>query len=252
MAISDVEKVLAVFAGISAGDVDRATQYIDHERFVQHNPYAADGAEGLTRLIKESARDQLQLNVVRAFQDGPYVVTQAQGRRSGRNVFFDIFRFEDGLVVEHWAFSAMEAPPNRSGHTQLDGPTEATHLEDTEKNKALLRTYYETFHIRGDHSRSEQYFAGDLMIRHEPGVRDGVGQFLQDVEVLMQHRTIDEIRFLLGQGDFVFIAAKGTHENEACVYIDLYRVQDDKIVEHWGFPEMVPPQEQWKNNNGML
>jgi hypothetical protein len=35
-----------------------------------------------------------------------------KGQRSGRNVFFDIFRFENGLVVEHWAFSAMDAPPN--------------------------------------------------------------------------------------------------------------------------------------------
>jgi hypothetical protein len=29
-------------------------------------------------------------------------------------------------------------------------------------------------------------------------------------------------------------------------------VKDEKIVEHWGFPEMVPPKEQWKNDNGML
>ena len=90
------------------------------------------------------------------------------------------------------------------------------------------------------------------MIRHEPGVRDGIGEFLRDVETLMQHRTIDEIRLLLGHGDFVFIAAKGTHEGNPCVYIDLYHVQNDKLVEHWGFLEMVPPQEQWKNNNGML
>ncbi len=252
MANSDVEKVLAVFAGISAGDVHRATEYIDQTRFIQHNPYAADGVEGLSQFISKSPRDQLQLTVVRAFQDGPYVVTQAKGQRSGRNIFFDIFRFEDGLVVEHWAFSAMDAPPNQSGHTQFDGPTEATHLENTEKNKSLLRTYYETFHLHGDHSRSEVYFDGDLMIRHEPGVRDGVAEFLQDVETLMQQRTIDEIRFLLGQGDFVFVAAKGTHEGEACVYIDLYRVQDEKIVEHWGFPEMIPPQREWKNSNGML
>ena len=252
MAKNDLEKVLTVFAGISAGDVNIATEYIDHKRFVQHNPYAADGVEGLRQFISEAPRDQLQLTVIRAFQDGLYVVTQAKGQRSGRNIFFDIFRFEDGLVVEHWAFSAMDAPPNRSGHTQIDGPTEAKHLEDTEKNKSLLRRYYETFHIRGDHSRSEQYFAGDLMIRHEPGVRDGIAEFLRDVEVLMQHRTIDEIKFLLGQGNFVFIAAKGTHEGEPCVYIDLYRVENEKIVEHWGFPEAVPPQEQWKNNNGML
>jgi predicted SnoaL-like aldol condensation-catalyzing enzyme len=90
------------------------------------------------------------------------------------------------------------------------------------------------------------------MIRHEPGVCDGVAEFMRDVEVLMQHRTIDEIKFLLGQGNFVFIAAKGTHEGEPCVYIDLYRAKDEKIVEHWGFPEMVPPKEQWKNHNGML
>jgi len=204
MVKTDIEKVLTIFHGISAGDVDVATQHIDHKRFVQHNPYATDGVEGLTQFINQSPRDQLQLTVVRAFQDGPYVVTQAKGKRSGRNVFFDIFRFEDGLAVH------------------------------------------------AVHSRSEQYFAGDLMIRHEPGVCDGVAEFMRDVEVLMQRRTIDEIKFLLGQGDFVFIAARGTHEGEPCVYIDLYRVKDEKIVEHWGFPEMVPPKEQWKNNNGML
>ncbi len=190
--------------------------------------------------------------MVRAFQDGNYVFTQEDGLILGQNTFFDVFRFEDGLIVEHWAFSAKAGPPNKSGHTQTDGPTEAKHLEDTEKNKSLLRRYYETFHIRGDHSRSEQYFAGDLCIRHEPGVRDGVAEFMRDVEVVMQHRTIDEIKILLGQGDFVFIAAKGTHEGDPCAYIDLYRMEDGKLVEHWGFPEMVPPQQEWKNNNGML
>ena len=68
----------------------------------------------------------------------------------------------------------------------------------------------------------------------------------------MQHRTIDEIRLLLGQGDFVFIAAKGTHEGKPCLYLDLYRVENLKIVEHWGFPATVPPQAEWKNQNGML
>jgi predicted SnoaL-like aldol condensation-catalyzing enzyme len=78
MAQSDIEKVLAVFAGISAGDVDTATRYIDHRRFLQHNPYAADGVEGLTQFISQSPRDQLKLTVTRAFHDGPYVVTQAK------------------------------------------------------------------------------------------------------------------------------------------------------------------------------
>ena len=252
MAENALEKVRIIFAGISAGDVELATKYIDKERFLQHNPYAADGVEGLANFIRQAPREQLRLHVVRALEDGDYVVTQARGQRSGRNIFFDVFRFEDGLVVEHWAFSTMDAPPNESGHTQLDGPTEPSNGAETEANKALLRRYYETFHLRGDHKNTDQWIAGDLMIRHEPGVRDGVGRFLSDVEVLMQHRTINEIKLLLGQGDLVFIAAQGTHEGKTCVYIDLYRAQGGKVVEHWGFPEMVPAGSESKNANGML
>jgi hypothetical protein len=55
----------------------------------------------------------------------------------------------------------------------------------------------------------------------------------------------------LGQGDFVFIAAKGTHEGEPSGYVDLYRVEDEKIVEHWGFPQKIPPQSELKHHNGM-
>jgi len=252
MAKTDIEKVLTIFHGISAGDVYLATQHIDHKRFVQHNPYATDGVKGLTQFINQSPRDQLQLTVIRAFQDGPYVVTQAKGKRSGRNVFFDIFKFDEGLVVEHWAFSTMDAPPNQSGHTQTDGPTEAKLSEDTEKNKSIVREYYETIHVSGDHSKIPQYFSGDHCIRHEPGVRDGVENFKRDLERLVRNRSIDEIKFVLGEGDFVFIAAKGSHESKPCVYIDLYRVEDGKIAERWGFPEELPPQEECKNSNGML
>jgi len=252
MATSDIEKVLSVFQGIEAGDAELAAKYLNPDKFIEHNPSSADGVDGFRDYIRLLTKEDHRVKVVRAFQDGNYVFTQEDGLMLGQNTFFDVFRFEDGLVVEHWTFSAKAGTANKSGHTQTDGPTKAQHLEDPEKNKSLLRRYYETFHIRGDHSRHEQYFAGDVCIRHEPGVRDGVAEFMRDVAVLMQHRTIDEIKLLLGQGDFVFIAAKGTHEGDPCLYIDLYRVEDEKLVEHWGFPQSVPPQAEWKNHNGIL
>jgi predicted SnoaL-like aldol condensation-catalyzing enzyme len=152
---------------------------------------------------------------------------------------------------EHWVFSEKGSHPNESGHTQTDGPTEAKRLENTEKNKSLVRDYYAIVHISGDHNKIPQYVSAD-QVRHEPGVGDGLPAFLRDVESMTQHRTIDEIRFVLGEGDFVFVAARGTLEGDPCVYIDLYRVEGQKILEHWGFPEKIPPQEEWKNNNGML
>ena len=251
MTTSNVKKVLSVLQGIASRDPDLATRYIHPQNYTEHNPDATDGLAGVGEYVRRLPHES-RLQVVRAFEDGPYVFTQAAGQIFDQNTFFDVFRFEDGLIVEHWVFSAQAGPANRSGHTQIDGPTEAKHLEDTEKNKAFMRGYYETFHISGDRRGSKRYFKGDLCIRHEPGVRDGVAEFLRDVEAVMQHRTIDEVKLLLGQGDFVFIAAKGTHEGAACVYIDLYRVEDEKIVEHWGFPATVPPREERRNNNGVL
>ncbi len=79
MAKSHIEKVLAVFHGISAGDADRATRHIHPERFIQHNPYAVDGVEGLKEFIRQSPREQLHLTVVRAFQDGPLCFHPGEG-----------------------------------------------------------------------------------------------------------------------------------------------------------------------------
>ena len=250
MANTNIEKVQAVFEAIRAKNADQAIQYVD-PHFVPHDPFMATGVEGFRQYIVGSSPEQLNLTVVRALEDGPYVVTQVKAEGTGENMFA-VYCFEGGLIAEHWVFSAQDAPPNKSGHTQLDGPSEVKHLEDTEKNKAFARRYYETFHLAGDRSQNDDFFTGDLMIRHEPGVQDGLGEFLRDVAVLMQHRTIEEIKLLLGQGNFVFIAAKGTHESDPCVYIDLYRVEEEKIVEHWGFPAKVPPQGECKNRNGVL
>ncbi|HEY4046838.1 MAG TPA: nuclear transport factor 2 family protein [Acidobacteriaceae bacterium] len=250
MTETNLDKVMALLAAIRAQDADKVLQLVA-PRFVQHTPYIADGVEGLRQFILDATSDQVKLSLVRAIADGQLVVAQLRLESSGENRFA-VFRFQNGLIAEQWAFSSPDAPPNESGHTQLDSPTEPTDLADTDRNKAVVHKYYETFHLAGNHDQNGEFFAGNLMIRHEPGVRDGLDEFLRDVKILMQHRTIDELRLLAGQGDLVFIAAKGAHENDACAYIDLYRVEDEKIVEHWGFPQMFPPQSVRMNPNSML
>lgn len=249
---TDIEKAKNVLDGIGRGDPDLAVRHMNPAKYIEHNIHCADGIDGVREFINQVSKKDHHAMMMRTFQDGPYVVTHAEGLILGQNIFFDIFRIEEDLIIEHWVFSTTEAPPNQSGHTQTDGPTEEKLSEDAEKNKSIVREYYETIHVSGDHSKISRYFSGDHCIRHEPGVRDGVENFKRDLERLVVNRSIDEIKFVLGQGDFVFIAAKGSHEGAACVYIDLYRVEDGKIAERWGFPQEVPPQEQWKNKNGML
>ena len=250
MSMTNGDKVRAVLKAVKAQDPDEATRYVARD-CVQHFPHIGSGVDGLRKYIVGSTSEQLQLAVVRIVENGPYVVTQLQAQITGEHMFA-VYRFAGELIAEHWAFSSPDAPPNKSGHTQLDGPTQPSHLNQTERNAAFLRRYYETFHLAGDHNRNEEFFTGDVMIRHEPGVRDGLGEFLGDVAVLMQHRTIDEIKLLVGEGDLVFVAAKGTHEGKLCAYIDLYRIEQEKVVEHWGFPQMIPPRADSLNRNEML
>ena len=174
MAKSDIEKVRTVLQGIGSGNAERATKHINRAKYIEHNPRSADGVDGFRDYINLLSKEDHHLKVVRSFRDGDYVFTQEDGLILGRNTFFDVFRFEDGLIVEHWVFSAKAAPPNESGHTQTDGPAQTNPSENTEKNKSILRDYYETVHLSGDHSHTSKYFSGDLQIRHEPGVRDGV------------------------------------------------------------------------------
>lgn len=250
--VTNIEKVREVLRGVSIRDPELATKFMNPARFTQHDPHVPGGVYGLAEYVSELPREVDPLSVVRAFEDGPYVFAQERGFIGGQSVFFDLFRFEEGLIVEHWGFSSKASPPNQSGHTQNDGPTEADPSADTDRNKAILRDYYETVHIAGNHAKIPEYFADGFCVRHEPGVADGVAAFMQDVEAIRRHRTIDEIKFLLGEKDFVFVAAKGTHGGRACVYIDLFRLAAGKLVEHWGFPQEVPPRRDWKNDNGML
>lgn len=199
MATSNIEKALTFLKGTGVRNPDLATKYIHPTKYTEHNPFAADGIEGLKEYISGFPSHNHHLKVIRAFQDDAYVFTQADGEILGQNTFFDVFKFEDELIVEHWSFSEKSGPPNQSGHTQLDGPIEAKHNADTEKNKAMISDYYQTFHIEGDHSKVPQYFSGDLCIRHEPDVRYGVAAFLQDGKLLKSTEALMKLSCCWGR-----------------------------------------------------
>ena len=250
MASGNAEKAVALLRAVSAGDADGASRDVSPAGFVQHDPAVADGKAGLR---EQAARPAGRLEVARVMADGSLVVVHGRtGAGSGGEVFFAVFRFEHGVVVEQWRFAAPAAVPNGSGHTQTDGPAKPDGRQDTDRAKTLVRDYYETVHIGGRHGGIGRYISGDCQVRHEPGVRDGVAAFERDLAVLTQSRTIDAIVLLAGQGDLVFIAARGTHEGKPCAYIDLYRVEAGQLVEHWGFPQAIPPREASRNGNGML
>jgi len=65
-------------------------------------------------------------------------------------------------------------------------------------------------------------------------------------------RLIDyqRIHRVLAEGSFVLCVSEGRLAGAHSAFYDLFRVNDEKIVEHWDTCEKIAPESAWKNKNG--
>ena len=116
--------------------------YVNPNKYIQHNLQVGPGPAGVAALIKNMPPDA-SVNTIRVFEDGDYVFAHTEYNFFGPRIGFDIFRFEDGLIVEHWDnLQETATEPSPSGHTMIDGPTVASDLDKTEANKALMHALH--------------------------------------------------------------------------------------------------------------
>lgn len=102
-------------------DFDAASKYLG-SRYTQHNPVAADGPEGLKAFIGflRNKFPDSRSEIKRVFADGDYVIVHVHAIREpgtrGRAII-DIFKLENGKVVEHWdvAQDVPEKAANSNG-----------------------------------------------------------------------------------------------------------------------------------------
>jgi len=85
---------------------EAASKYLG-ARYIQHNPVAADGPEGLKGFIG-FLRDkfpQSRSEIKRVLADGDFVILHVHSVRepgSRGRAIIDLFRLENGKIVEHW------------------------------------------------------------------------------------------------------------------------------------------------------
>ena len=93
-------------AALNKKDFEEASKYLG-SKYIQHNPVAADGPEGLKGFIA-FLKDKFPNNkseIKRIFADGDYVIVHVHAVRepgTRGNAIVDIFKLENGKVVEHW------------------------------------------------------------------------------------------------------------------------------------------------------
>jgi len=99
--------VLAFYdKGLNQKDAEAALAYVG-DRYVQHNPGAADGPDGFRKFIAflREKFPNSHSEIKRSFVDGDYVILHVHAVRepgTNGNAIVDIFKVENGKIVEHW------------------------------------------------------------------------------------------------------------------------------------------------------
>ena len=113
------QAVLAFYEkGLNQQDAEAALKYVG-DRYIQHNPNAADGPDGFRKFIaflRDKAPNS-HSDIKRSFVDGDFVILHVHSVRepgTRGNAIIDVFRLEQGKIIEHW--DAVQPVPETSAN----------------------------------------------------------------------------------------------------------------------------------------
>ena len=124
---------------------------------------------------------------------------------------------------------------------------------DLEANKKTVLEFYEAGLNKKDFEAAAKYF-GPKYIQHNPGAPDGIEGFKAFIAMRKEKfpNAKSEIKRVFAEGDFVILHVHGVREpgERGVAIIDIFRLENGKIVEHWDVAQDVP--EKAANANGMF
>lgn len=123
-----------------------------------------------------------------------------------------------------------------------------------ESNKQLVEKFEELAFDKKDAAAAAEYLA-DNLVQHNPQIPDGKQGFIQGVGgyLLKQNPNLKIVRKrIVAKGDLVFVHKFGKFDNNnpaerGVAIIDIFRVEDSKIVEHWDVIQPIPETAANKN-----
>ena len=122
-----------------------------------------------------------------------------------------------------------------------------------EANKKTVLEYYEAGINQKDFAKASQYF-GSHYTQHNPNAGDGPEGFKRFIAFLKEKfpNSHSEVKKVFADGDYVILHVHAVREpgTRGSAIVDIFRLENGKIVEHWVVIQPIP--EQSANSNGMF
>ena len=129
----------------------------------------------------------------------------------------------------------------------------ARDLAAEEANRKLVVTFYDQFFNAHETEEAAKVVAEDY-IQHNPGVPDGKEPFVSFFTGYFAENPESQARIVRSatDGDLVWLHVQSTNgdADPGEAVVDIFRVEDGMIVEHWDVIQTVPSEAA--NNNTMF
>ncbi len=161
---------------------------------------------------------------------------------------FDIFRYQDGKIAEHWDI-LQNVPDTTANGNDMFATLSRPQTETPEQrwftayNKKLVTAFLDELLVKKDLAAIDAY-VGTEYHEHSPNIRDGVAGVKAGLGAYFAQfpQLSVTLKRVIAQGDLVAVHSHyvDTPGERGRAVIDLFRVRDGKIVEHWDASQDVP------------
>jgi predicted SnoaL-like aldol condensation-catalyzing enzyme len=111
------------------------------------------------------------------------------------------------------------------------------------QNRQIIETFVELFYKQKNVRKAFENFVSEHYIQHNPTIADGREAAIEMLEPKFSNPdAIFDIKRILVDGDLVAIHLNGklSANTLGVAVVDIYRILDGKIVEHWDVLQPVP------------
>lgn len=124
----------------------------------------------------------------------------------------------------------------------------------SEQNKAIVVDFYQGVFLKHQVSTYADQYLADKYIQHNPHVQDGKAPFVNYFKQYFKQNpeAQNQIKRVIASGDLVALHVHSTQSqaDRGKAIVDIFRVENGKIVEHWDVIQAIP--EQSANSNSMF
>ncbi|RKG45663.1 polyketide cyclase [Acinetobacter cumulans] len=161
------------------------------------------------------------------------------------------FLITSALLFTSIAVTAQAKAPADKTPTQTPTTVITAQAQQAERNKKLVTDFYNgVFQKHQVKAYSDQYI-GTEYIQHNPYVPNGKAPFVNYFTQYFKENPLAKsvIKRAAAEGDLVYlhVHSQQNPQDRGVAVVDIFRVENGKIVEHWDVQQDVPAESANQN-----